>query len=301
MTYLCERRIRTLADNYVGVTPRSYPSFIHDGVKYENWNFTPADGATGNEWLASSQIEAISLIDAHSIFRKKLLFAVPKIALISQCYTEFLLQPLLIHRQDKDFAYFNNILNSPAVPLHFDDKSEKALVKLMKADINPEFFYYWNDATNTTGASPKLLLLFSAIEALCKKNGNFDKALRRSILGEVLDTKFFENGNKGLRHRLVHGDYFQQGDFDQDYTLLIHQKIVAYFNSIQFSEELITPDVTHPQRHFDDNKLQSTSFIKRVDGKANFNLRTILNAYDTKKHRFTGIYEELFDEDFVTY
>ena len=47
---------------------------------------------------------------------------------------------------------------------------QKALLALLGCpQIPEEFFYYWNDAVNSTGYSSKLVLMFSAIEALVKK------------------------------------------------------------------------------------------------------------------------------------
>src|SRR5690554_6572878 len=96
MIYRCERRIRTLAENYVNAASHK-PSFEFDKVTFENWYFTVSEGAVGHSWLAYCEIEAGSLDEAHKLFRSKLLNAVPKIALISQCYTEFLNQPFIIH------------------------------------------------------------------------------------------------------------------------------------------------------------------------------------------------------------
>lgn len=295
MTYLCQRKIRTLADNYVGIS-NGLPKFTHNGVDYVHWDFTYPDGAIGNEWLATYELEIDSLDKAHKAFRAKLLDAVPKIALISQCYTEFLQQPFMIRNLDKDYAYFFNIFDSTPVSLHFDDDSLKALRKLDEVPISREFLAYWNDATNTTGASPKMLLLFSAIEALCKKkNGKLDKSKRLELLGEELDVKFFESGDRGLRHRLVHGEYFQQSDFDKNYIELIHGKIIGYFNDRILKEELITTDVVNPQRHFDDNKLQGAYFIRNVEDSSSLFLREVLDDYDTEEHKFKGKYEYLFD------
>ena len=39
---------------------------------------------------------------------------------------------------------------------------------LRDAEIPDEFFYYWNDATNSSGYAAKLGLMFSAVEVLAK-------------------------------------------------------------------------------------------------------------------------------------
>ena len=265
-------------------------------VHYEPWSFSYATGSVGHEWLASFEIEAENLEVVHSEFRKRLLNATPKIALISQCYTEFLFQPFIIRNIEKNHCYFFNIFDEDPVPLDYDNDSLDALMKLDSSNVSSEFFNYWNDATNTVGASPKLLLLFSAIEALSKdQNGRLDKAFRKELLGEELDTKFFESGNKGLRHRLVHGEYFQQNDFDQNYVLLIHQKVIDHFNNNIFKKELITRNVVGPQRHFDDNKLQGAFFIESLNDTSNLLLREILDDYDIDTQRFKGNFDFVFD------
>jgi hypothetical protein len=300
MRYLCQRRIRTLAENYVFTNETDFPKFSHDGIEYEPWSFNWGDGAIGYSWLASIEIEAMNLEEAHQIFRKKLLDSTPKIALISQCYTEFLFQPFIIRNIEKDHAYFFNIFDQDPVPLHFDEESLKALNMLHENIASSEFLNYWNDATNTVGVSPKMLLLFSAIEALCKKpNGNIDRAKRIKILGEELEIKFFENGNKGLRHRLVHGEYFQQDDFDKNYVLLIHQSVILYFNGI-FGESLIATDVVDPQRNFIENKLQAAFFIQSTNN-SELLLRDILEDYDTEEQTFKGAYDYVTGISIKTY
>ncbi len=279
------------------------PFLIFDDVRYEQWDFTFSKGAIGYSWVATLEIDAESLNDAFVTFRKKLLDSTPKIALISQCYVEFLHQPLLIQNVDKNFAYFHNIFDSDPVPLHFDDTSYKALEQLTQASVPEEFYYYWNDAINTVGSTPKMLLLFSAIEALCKKsNGKIDKAKRLQILGDELDTKFFESGNKGLRHRLVHGDYFQPTDFDKNYIELIHEKIITYFNNDIFNEELIRSGVVGPQRHFDDNKLGNRNFIAyTTDADTLIPIREAIEDFDTKEHTFKDKFDYVFDKSVADY
>ncbi|MBP7760276.1 hypothetical protein KA093_00605 [Candidatus Saccharibacteria bacterium] len=303
MKYFCQRKIKTLAENYVGISDNIPPHFTHDDVRYEQWDFTYSEGATGYSWIATLEIDADSFNDAFVVFRKKLLDATPKIAVISQCYVEFLHQPLIIQNVDKNYAYFHNIFDSDPVPLHFDDTSYKALEQLSQTTIPEEFYYYWNDAVNTVGSTPKMLLLFSAIEALCKKsNGKIDNAKRLQILGEELDTKFFENGNRGLRHRLVHGEYFQPTDFDQNYIELIHAKIVTYFNGEIFNEELIRTGVVGPQRHFDDNKLGSRNFIAyKSNTRELIGIRDVINDFDTKEHNFIDKFEYVFDKSIADY
>lgn len=58
----------------------------------------------------------------------------------------------------------------------FGENDPKALNQLLsEGSIREEFYYYWHDAINAVGYTPKLLLMFSAIESLAKQvNGKKD-------------------------------------------------------------------------------------------------------------------------------
>jgi hypothetical protein len=79
---------------------------------------------------------------------------------------------------------------------------------------------------------------FSAIEALVKiRNGSNpgqkDWSKLERILGVGLKTEIWgERGDptNALRHRLVHGEYFNPQDSTKNYLELMHKKIIAYFN-----------------------------------------------------------------------
>ena len=76
--------------------------------------------------------------------------------------------------------------------------------------------------------------MFSAVEALVKiptAKGRFKKNWKNleRILGPELTNDLWGTKKESwnaLRHRLIHGEYFQPEDGQKDYLLLLHQKVV---------------------------------------------------------------------------
>jgi len=258
-------------------------SFEIDGIKFSHWEFNYAEGCKTDAWIAISTIKAVKFDEAFNEFSKKLSKLIPRISLISQCYNEYISEPFLIHKTDSDTVFFRSIRDIGAVGLMFNEEGREALEILQKnTEIPDEFYYYWKDAVNTTGYSAKLLLIFSAIEALAKKNGKKDWSLIKGILGEDLTSELFEQSNKGLRHRLVHGEYFHNQDLGKNYLELIHNKVITYFNKEIFSKPLICEYVRNPQRHFwgIGNKQECLLFLRRKDGNNSFSLKDLLNEFN---------------------
>ena len=215
---------------------------------------------------------------------------VPRVALIGQCYVESVLQPYLILREDKDVAFFSFVRSTQGVGLMFGNEELKALGRLLLDDtVAEEFYYYWNDAVNSTGYSSKLLLMFSAIEALVKvrkghQKGRKDFGKLEQILGPDLKKEIWGEMGKSksaLRHKLVHGEYFSPDDSGKNYLELIHKKIVEYFNGVIFQEQLIHENVVHPQRHPFGNREGWRGFIKAMD-RSELNLKDVLAEFEEK-------------------
>lgn len=306
MIYRIEHRIETLAENAVRAETLS-PAFSLLDIKFVHWEFNPRDGWMHNYWLATGNIEASSLDEAFKLHSEKLARIVPRVALIGQCYVDSVFQPFLILRDDKDVAFFRYVRNSGAVGLMFMDKELKALNQLLvNSDVPEEFYYYWNDAINSIGYSPKLLLMFSAIEALVKirngpATGQKDWAKLEQILGAELKMELWgERGDSenALRHRLVHGEYFRPEDSEKNYVDLVHKKMVAYFNGVIFREELIDDDVVNPQRHLFGNREEWRGFLK-ADDRAQLNLRDALADVDRDGINNMERYETVYDSAFT--
>jgi hypothetical protein len=276
-------------------------SFFVEDISFSHWDFEYREGWSGDAWLAESDVEAPNFHQACNIFRLKLGKIIPRVSLIIQCYVDFLNEPFLIHKENSDVAFFRHTKERGSVGLMFMEPEKKAL-DILLADLKvPDAFYrYWNDAVNTTGYSSKLLLMFSAIEALVKKDGKKDWQKIELVLGRELTTDLFgtkENPNTGLRHRLVHGEYFDNTDSTKNYLDLVHKKIIHYFNGSIFSEKILNEDVVNPQRHFFGNKEECRCFIKPTDNSHSFTLKEVMKDFDENGIYDPKNYEHVFDEE----
>lgn len=303
-TYKIEHKILTLAHCAVMEVKEKPASFTMEGTEFCHWDFNYRDGWKSDAWIASSDIQAENFVTAINIFRNKLSRLIPRISLICQSYIEFTLEPFLIHDKTTDIAFFKYIEDVSSVGLMFMEKEQQALKELCENKSIPEYFYYyWNDAVNATGYSSKLLLMFSAIESLVKRDGKKDWTLVNKVLGEDLVKEIFgtkEQSNTGLRHRLVHGEYFGAQDNGKNYLELIHKKVVSYFNTSIFTKSLIQEEVVHPQRHFFGNKQECRSFVKIKDGSNTFSLRDLLSDFSDNGFRNPEKYEHVFDDKLST-
>ncbi len=302
MKYRIEQRINTLAENYIGVTGGDAPQFTIDGVIFYQWEFSVAQGSTGNAWLAEATIEAESLGKAYSFFRQKIIRIIPIAAFVSQCYMNPSGQPFLIQKEGSDVAYFYDIYAEEGVGLHFDDGELQAVQELHdNKEIPAEFYYYWADATNTAGYSARLLLMCAAVERISgKKDGKRDRDKTVEILGQELADLLFD-GRNGLRHRLMHGDYLEPSDTDDDVTELIHQKVTEYFNKSVLTKELLNTDVVGPLRHPDNNLYAAGNFIKSKDGQP-LELKAVLDdVADSPSHFNLKHYQHYHDDTLKNY
>ena len=193
--YSIEQRIETLAENAI-LEKGNAASFTTLGIEFSHWDFNLRDGWLQNYWLAKETCVVANVESACQHFNDKLKRIVPRVALVSQCYTEWRGQPYLIVRADLSLGYYVFIRNTNPVGLMFMEDEVKALNLLLDKPIPEAFYYYWNDAVNTIGYSSKLLLMFCAIEALVKVPGKKgpptkDWGRLESILGGELKAELF--------------------------------------------------------------------------------------------------------------
>jgi hypothetical protein len=227
MLYRVEQRIHTLAQNVVGHVTGGAPTFTAEGVTFTPWQ----DWWTHPYWLATSDIEENDFRAAWQAFNKILARVVPRISVVSQCYTNYRTEPFLILQKGWDICFVRWVEESGSSRLMFMEDEQDALNLLLKSpEIPDEFHYYWNDATNSTGYASKLLLMFSAVECLLKNPPGMSQAQRmsklESILGAELKKALWgvkENSSSALRHRLVHGEYFEPKDGQTDYFQLLRR------------------------------------------------------------------------------
>ncbi|MFA5022805.1 MAG: hypothetical protein WC385_01540 [Candidatus Paceibacterota bacterium] len=295
MRYLIEHWIETLATNAVKTGDGRLDSFSRDEIVFSHSEFNFRDGWIGHNWIASGTIDADDHITAINSFRGKLIKIIPKIALISQCYIDFISQSFLVIKEDRELAFFRYVNNIEPTPLMFMENELKALdILLENGDIPEEFYYRWNDLVNSYGYTSKLLNIISAIESLTKKpNGEKDWEKRKLILGEDLVTHLW--GPSGLRHRLSHGDYYIKDD-DKNYLDLIHQKIISYFNDYVLKEKLLATDIIKPQRHFFGNKEEGRWFIKPKQGNQ-INIKDVLKDFNENGIHDIKNYEYEWDKE----
>lgn len=299
--YKIEQKILTVSKCAVMSRKYNPSSFVVDDVEFYHWEFNHSQGWLKDAWIASSVIESSNFREAFGELNKKLSKLIPKIALISQSYIEYISEPFIIHKIDSEEVFFRYVKDMDSIGLMFMEEHERALnILLSKEDINEAFYYYWNDAVNTTGYSAKLLLMFSAIEALVKKDGKKNWKLINKILGEDLVKKLFgtpTEPNSGLRHRLVHGEYFNSIDNSDNYLDQIHKKVVEYFNNEIFFEELINNDVVSPQRHFFGNKEEANMFIRPINPNIVVSLKDVLEDFSDSKLNKVRKYEGVYNQE----
>ncbi len=301
--YKIEHKILTLTTCAVMEDKNNLTSFEIDGVKFSHWEFNYRDGWTNDAWLATAEISAESFLDALNELARKLSKLISRISLISQSYIEYINEPFLIHKKGSDVFFFRYVADAHVGGLMFMENEQKALNQLLNNKNVPEpFYYYWNDAINASGYSAKLLLMFSAIESLVKDNGKKNWNLTNEILGKDLVKELFgtkENSNTGLRHRLVHGEYFGNLDHGKNYLELVHNKVISYFNKKVLDEKLILENIVNPQRNLFGNKEQENFFLKGKVEHRDLNLKEVLKDFDENRPILPQNYEIIYDKNLV--
>ena len=101
----------------------------------------------------------------------------------------------------------------------------------------------------------------------------------------------------GLRHRLVHGEYFDDTDSTKNYLDLVHKKVIHYFNDYIFSEKILNEDVVSPQRHFFGNKEECRSFVKSKDGSCGLTLKEVMKDFNENDLYNPKNYDHVFCEE----
>ncbi len=266
--YVIQQRIRSITD--ISIVDQSNPgTFSLEGIDFKQ-EFTFEHGPMGNYWFATFQIETNTWQEAQEIFFQRLQRIVSRISIIGQGYINFVTEPYLItSNQLPNSGIFRFVKDSGHVGLSLLDEGKVALEKLLSDIIVPdEFYLYWNDATNTTGYSAKLLLMLAAVESIVRvRDKNIfprPEDISKKIFGDDLFKEIF-NPQTGLRNRLSHGEYLIATDRTKDYVKEIHTKVIQFLNSEILKAVLLHEDVTGPQRSFFENKAGWFGFIKKVN------------------------------------
>ena len=305
MRYLIEQRIHTLADNAVDQSSGQGFGFTCNEVELSAWQENLDQGYwTHQYWLARFNIEAGNVKEARREFGERLTKIACRICVLSQCYMEWLDQPYFVLCSDCSCGVFRWTKPHGPVGLMFEENERWALEVLLENSEVPDAFYqYWKDAPNTTGYSSKLLLMLSAIEALCKKNSSgtkysIDFIKLEQILGKDLKEDLWgtkeDKGEGALRHRLVHGEYFEKLDHLTNYVNHLYSKIIAYFNGSILKNAVIHEGVVNPQRHPSGSAYHGHSLIRAL-GSSELNLGSILGGIDKDGRPDGRCYEILCD------
>src|SRR6266852_2733468 len=104
MRYRVEQKIETLASNAV-IKDDRMAMFTVDSVTLSHWDFDISRGWASHSWLAEQSVKADNFKRACEIPRKSLGRIVPRIALISQTYIDYLSQPLLIGKEGTNVGF----------------------------------------------------------------------------------------------------------------------------------------------------------------------------------------------------
>jgi len=284
MRYVLEQRIHTLSQLMIEGDAGRFAFMIED-VSFSQWPASIANPWEHQYWLSKAEIEAGDYVSAWRNFRRKLIRIVPRLSVVCQCYIEFLGQPILITRADRDIGFIHWVREDEPVGLSFMEQEREATKLLLQNETIPEeFFYYWNDAINSMGYASKLLLMMAAVETLVKvptERGRPQKDFEKMVLilgADLKEALWGEEGNSSyaLRHRLAHGDYFAPGDIDQDYLSLLHRRVMTFLNQEILGEDLLENGIVNPQRHLLGNRTQAHAFLKPLT-RAALNLPDVMS------------------------
>lgn len=302
MRYRIEQRIHTVAQNVVDHSTGFPPTFTEAGTTFTPWQ--EQEWWTNHYWLATSEFEADNFKSAWEAFQKILSRLVPRISVVSQCYTAYRVEPFLILREGSGVSFVRWVEERGSSGLMFREDQLEALGLLLRSpEIPDEFHYYWNDATNSTGYASKLLLMLSAVEALVKVRTPGGKSKKdwnklEHILGPKLKKDLWgtkDNHETALRHRLMHGEYFQPTEGQIDYFQLLHGSIIKYLNESILRKPLLDENIVAPQRHPFGNKIQGHSWIRALDN-APLTLTAIMTDMENSGGYNLSYYERVVDE-----
>jgi hypothetical protein len=259
--YTIEQKISTMAQISFVTEDVTQSDFSMDSMDFSQ---SPkiSEGFKENYWICRMTLTANSCKEAHQNFVNKFNRIISRISFVGQCAIQTWNQPFIIKKTGCLFGYLNFKEITEGTGLQFGENEKEILQQLLDdGNVPDEFYYYWNDAVNSTNYSSKLLNMFAAIDALTKRK----RGQRENTLGEDLNSDLYQP-NKGLRHRLIHGEYFSSPDFDSDSNHIdkIHNALMHHFNKDILSNQKKIRDVKNPQRNYTVTS-QGTFFIQRKD------------------------------------
>lgn len=294
--YLVEQKIKTLSKLSIGLNnnQRKFPEMIIDGYVFIQWDFNFYKGWLGYAWLVKKEIEAKSCTEATNIFGQELDKIVQKVGFVSQCYMDFYREPFLfykINNNNNKIFFYKHIQEIKGVGLPFGDKELNDYKKIKKFKFSATFRFL-QECRNTIGYMPKLMLLFSALEAMCdkkeieKEDGSVYTTYDKDKMKKILDHSLYDEvfGENGIRHKLNHGVMINSV-FSKNYVDEIYKSILCYFNQKQKTN--VNKDVISPQRHFYDNQEYLKCWLRPKDD-FEINLKNCINNFDRENKSISG-------------
>lgn len=246
-TYIIEHKVRTLAELYEGIAGNGI--FEFRGFQFRQWDFTIAQGAVGEAWIARKEIQAYDFLDAISSFRRDLLDIVRRVSFVSQCFTTAELESFFVFRINNNPSqsfYYNFSEDAGPVPLHFDEDEKTSLLKL--EDFNrPMALEYIAQSTRSATYTTRLAMLIIALESIAGEvtSGKTDmEFIKKKILkDEDLHDEIFHFGT-GVRNKIFHGKEIVATE--KNYVKVVYDKIIDFFNEEYRTS--IDRSVIDPQR-----------------------------------------------------
>lgn len=282
-TYLIEHKIKTLTELWEHAEGRQ--DFEFRGFKFRQWDFTIADGAIGDAWIAHKEIQADSFLDAINSFRKELMDIVRRISFVSQCFATADVEPFFVVKLNNniDQIFFLSFFKeNGSVPLHFDEDEKESLKKL-ESFHQPVAFEYIAQSTRSATHTTRLAMLIIALESIAGEitpgKTNMKYIEEEILKDKILHDEIFQFGT-GIRNKIFHGKDIVSG---KDYAKIIYDKIVAYFND-KYDIKIDT-SVVQPQRVPFGNYLGYRAWLKPFEKFSDWDLKRIIEIQEGDRER----------------
>jgi len=236
--------------------------FTHKGFKFQQWDFTIANGPKGDVWIVNKILKADNFSDAINNFRKNLFNIIERCSFVSQCYFSFLPESWLVIKKDsnpKNIFFLRYTKERKGVGLHFDRKKINSL-KNLQSFLKDPVFNYLAESIRSRSFYSRLAMLIITLESIAgerEPNKTDKEFIKNKILkDEQLFDEIFKFGS-GIRNKIFHG---KEIGINGDYIDKIYRKIVKYFN-LEYNTH-ISLEVKHPQRTFEENYEEIRGFFK---------------------------------------
>jgi hypothetical protein len=287
-TYLIEKKIYTHAEIF------EHNNFTLNGYSFQNWEYSPANGCSGDAWLITKDVSGETMIEAINNFNSGLQPILSRASFISQCGMQYDVNPMFVFKKNdnpESIFFLDYIEESEEVPLMFMEEEHESLIKSLEYEKDAVFDFL-TASNNSVTYHSRLVSLIMALEAIagekeaesvCKKCGDMNTYLttdKTYIRDEILkDKDLYEKiyaYKTGIRNAIFHGKYHRTTD-GTDYATLIYEKIVQYFNT-KYGYKIST-DVIGAPRNGLGKYQKSLLWAKPKDPAKKINLKTLLPLY----------------------